>query len=98
MHGICLQVCLVSNVVKGYGALRVNLNVVRVIVVTLKEPHPTWTGVGTTTHLLLVHSLAIDIEVAITIGVWIYSLYLFCRKFVVTVFQIVTINIGVEEL
>ena len=74
VHCIGLQVCGVSKTIERDGALGVYHHMVRVVVVTLKEPHPARTGVGTTTHLLLVHSLTIDIEVSVTIGIGVYCL------------------------
>ena len=106
MYGVGLQIGGIADALVGNSTSGVYPHVVRIIVGTFEEPHPTWTCTGTTAHLLVTHSLSVNIQVTVTITVWIYGLnsafilviFIVWNQFVITVLQIVTVRIRIEEL
>ena len=94
MHNISLHIGSMINIVKLDFVLRVNLYVIGITIGALKEPHPTRTGAGTTSHLLIIHGLTIDIQVSVTIRIRINGLNLIaCSQLIGSILHMIRFSI-----
>ena len=101
MYGVGLQIGVMAYIIIGDGASGTYRHVIGVVGIACRiseVPHPARTGIGTTIHLFLVHRSAVDIHVAITVGIGIDSLNQFRRQSIITILQMITGGIGIEEL